>query len=109
MFLLNASRPSLVQLTMYRQWLFANHVVCTAHGNPERPALEDLGQGIFSQEPMEPDILCSTSVAHVPSTPAPVRNRRQQISYMKRVVRQRCDSAAFLEDALVPLPARERA
>eukprot|EP00959_Pyramimonas_sp_CCMP1952_P279608 5846301-Pyramimonas_sp.AAC.1 len=30
MLMLNPSRPSLVQLTLYRQWLFAKHVVCAA-------------------------------------------------------------------------------
>eukprot|EP00959_Pyramimonas_sp_CCMP1952_P055021 1149649-Pyramimonas_sp.AAC.1 len=44
MLLFNASRPPLEQLTMYRQWLFAQHVACTARGSPERHALENLSR-----------------------------------------------------------------
>eukprot|EP00959_Pyramimonas_sp_CCMP1952_P034910 731224-Pyramimonas_sp.AAC.1 len=63
MLLPSASRPSLVQLTLYRQWLVAKHGVCTAHGSLGRPALDDLSQGILSPEPVEPDFSCSTLVA----------------------------------------------
>eukprot|EP00959_Pyramimonas_sp_CCMP1952_P301730 6313155-Pyramimonas_sp.AAC.1 len=109
MLLLTASPPSLVTLTLYRQCLFAKHVVCTAHGDLGRLPLDDLSQGILHQETVEPDILCSTPVPSAPCTPVPARNHRQHISDMKRVVRRRRDSAPSLEHPPAILQARERA
>eukprot|EP00959_Pyramimonas_sp_CCMP1952_P425746 8917725-Pyramimonas_sp.AAC.1 len=49
--MLNSSRPSLVQLTLYRQWMFAKHVGCAAFGTLAQPDRDDLSQGILSREP----------------------------------------------------------
>eukprot|EP00959_Pyramimonas_sp_CCMP1952_P464684 9487032-Pyramimonas_sp.AAC.1 len=84
--LLSSSRPSLVQLTLYRQWMFAQHVVCTAFANLAQPARDSLSQGILSREPELPHVLCDSPV---PPTPAPVQNRRKLISDMYRNVRRR--------------------
>ena len=91
MLLLNSARPSLVQLTLYRQWLFAKYVVSTVHGDCVRPRLEDLSTGVLSQEPPVPDILCSTPIPPSSPTPIPPRNRRQRIGDVSRAVRQRTE------------------
>jgi len=111
--LLNSSRPSLVQLTLYRQWLFAKHVVCTAHGSLARPEHDELSHGILYREPVEPNVLCGSSVEpmgpDVLSAPAPPRNRRQQIGEMYRNVRQRRDAPLPSEPQPAPQPIRKRA
>ena len=91
--LLSSCRPPLVQLTLYKQWCLAKHVVFTVYGEPVKSETEFEGT-LMEPEKVEIDILRGTpAVQSSTSFGCPEPNRRRRTTEYRRDVQRRREGA----------------